>query len=76
MQKSVIMPCFDTKYAPLGNCIKGKALDDRIGCFILLELMKNTYPNDVYFVFTVQEEVGCRGARVAANVIQPQTAEL
>lgn len=66
--------CFDTKYAPLGNCIKGKALDDRIGCFILLELMKNTYPNDVYFVFTVQEEVGCRGARVAANVIQPQTA--
>jgi len=41
------------------DIITGKALDDRIGCYILLELLKNLItPNEVYFVFTVQEEIG------------------
>ena len=63
---------FDTAFAEFGDgCLKGKALDDRCGCAILLELMEHTYRNDVYFCFTVQEEVGCRGAKIAANRIAP-----
>lgn len=63
---------FDTEFAEFGDgCLKGKALDDRCGCAILLELMGHTYRNDIYFCFTVQEEVGCRGAKIAANRIMP-----
>jgi putative aminopeptidase FrvX len=53
--------------------IVAKALDDRIGCFIAIEALKklNNPYNDVYFVFTVQEEVGLRGATVAAERIKP-----
>ena len=46
--------------------IKSKALDDRIGCAILLDLMKENYDKNIYFIFTVQEEVGCRGAKVVS----------
>lgn len=55
------------------NNITSKAIDDRIGCYIMIEALKkieNPY-NDIYFVFTVQEEVGLRGATVAANRISP-----
>jgi len=48
-------------------------MDDRIGCVVAIEAMKrlqNT-PHDVYFVFSVQEEVGTRGAEAAANRIDP-----
>lgn len=59
---------FDTKSAEFGkNCIKAKALDDRCGCFIILELLKKKYKNDVYFCFVVQEEIGVRGATVASR---------
>lgn len=54
--------------------ICSKSLDNRIGCYQLLEaLMENdgTYPNDVYYVFCVQEELGCRGSKAAAERIQP-----
>jgi len=46
------------------NNITGKALDDRIGCYILVEALKkiNKPYNDLYFVFSTQEEVGLRGA--------------
>jgi putative aminopeptidase FrvX len=57
----------------MGNRVIAKAMDDRIGCVVLLESakrLKNT-PNEVYFVFTVQEEVGCRGAETAAYAIDP-----
>lgn len=57
----------------LGNRIVGKALDDRIGCVILIEAareLKET-PHEVHFVFTVQEEVGLRGARTAAYGLNP-----
>ena len=58
---------FDTQFFNLeNNAVAAKALDDRAGCYILTELMKNSYKDDIYFVFTVQEEVGCRGAKVAA----------
>ena len=58
---------FDTEFFTLeNNGIAGKALDDRAGCYILTELMKSEFKDDIYFVFTVQEEVGCRGAKVAS----------
>ncbi len=66
---------FDGEYTEFGNnLIKSKALDDRVGCAILLELMKDDYDSDIYFVFSVQEEVGLRGATVAAYNIKPDLA--
>ena len=58
-----------------GTRYAGRPLDDRIGAAILVEAareLKDTdCPNDIYFVFTVQEEVGCRGSQTAAFGIQP-----
>ena len=54
--------------------ISAKTFDDRVGCFMLIEaLRQNTgdCPNDVYYVFSVQEEVGCRGSKTAAEQIVP-----
>ncbi len=66
---------FDGEYTPFGkNLVKSKALDDRVGCAILLELMKEEYDSDIYFCFTVQEELGCRGAVIVANRINPDIA--
>ena len=66
---------FDGEYTEFGeNLVKSKALDDRVGCAILLELMKEQYHHDMYFVFTVQEEIGLRGATVATNSIKPDIA--
>lgn len=62
----------------MGNCINGKSLDNRISVYILVEVIKNLknkqLPFDTYFTFTVQEEVGLRGAQVAALNIQPNVA--
>ncbi len=66
---------FDGEYTAFGeNMIKAKALDDRTGCAIMMELMKDEYESDMYFVFSVQEEVGLRGANVAAHNINPDIA--
>ena len=54
--------------------IKAKAIDDRCGCASMLELLESELPCDCWFAFTVQEEVGCRGASVAANIVQPDVA--
>ncbi|MBI5872278.1 M28 family peptidase [archaeon] len=56
--------------------ISGKALDDRIGCYILIQLAKKLKKskNEVYFVFTVQEEIGLYGARTSAYEIEPDWA--
>ena len=51
---------------------KAKALDDRIGCGVMLKLLEQELPCDCTFVFTVQEEVGTRGAYVAARLVQPE----
>jgi putative aminopeptidase FrvX len=51
--------------------LKAKALDDRAGCVIQMELLKEVWPFELVACFTVQEEVGLRGARVAANSVQP-----
>ncbi len=66
---------FATEFAEMGDgMVKGKALDDRAGCALLAELIKRDYPVDLYGVFTVQEEVGLRGARVAAYAVEPDIA--
>ena len=54
--------------------VKGKAFDDRVGCALVAELLKLDYPFDLYAAFTAQEEVGLRGARVAAYAIDPDVA--
>ncbi len=67
---------FDADSFENENVIVSKALDDRLGCYILMEVMKNLPETDceVYFVFTCQEEVGLRGARVAGFDISPDIA--
>lgn len=54
--------------------IRSKAIDDRIGCAIMLELLKEELPYDVTFAFLVQEEVGLRGAKAAAYSVNPDIA--
>lgn len=51
--------------------VKAKAIDDRAGCATMVELIESELPCDCWFAFTVQEEVGSRGATVAARSIQP-----
>ena len=66
---------FDTEPLHLGdNAFSGKALDDRVGCYILAELLKEDLPISVWGVFTVQEEIGLRGAGPAAYKIKPSLA--
>ena len=74
---------FATKFGRLGGqsrsrndrgVVKGKAFDDRAGCAVLLELLKEDYPVELAVVFTVQEEIGLRGARVAAYAANPDLA--
>lgn len=54
--------------------IRAKALDDRVGCFILINLIKSELPFDAYFTFVVQEEVGLRGAKTAVYQVNPDAA--
>ncbi len=57
----------------MGNCVNCKSIDNRISVFILIETLRKlkSVPYDIYAVFTVQEEVGIRGAGVAAHQIEP-----
>ena len=54
--------------------LKAKALDDRIGCMLLIELIKSELEYDAYFAFNVQEEVGLRGAKCSAYSVNPDYA--
>ncbi len=74
---------FATQFGRLGGqdapderwgLVKGKALDNRAGCAILLELLQAAYPVELVAVFTVQEEIGLRGAKVAAYSAAPDIA--
>ena len=66
---------FSAKAKPFGqNCFMGKALDNRLGCYILAELLKLDLPISIWGVFTVQEEVGLRGSGVAAYQVKPDLA--
>ncbi len=59
----------------MGDCVNGKSLDNRVSVYILLEMLRELKdvetPYDIYAVFSVQEEVGVRGAEVAAHQINP-----
>ncbi|WP_312812257.1 M42 family metallopeptidase [Sedimentibacter sp.] len=70
------MCVFKSEYYETNDCVICRAADDRIGCYILIEALKNhpSTDNDVYYVFSVQEEVGCRGAKTAAYQINPDLA--
>lgn len=58
----------------MGTTLKAKAIDDRAGCFIMIELIKSTLEYDCTFTFVVQEEVGLRGAKAAAYTVDPDFA--
>jgi len=66
---------FTTPFRELGPTVSGKAFDDRAGCAVLVELVRGErFGFDLHAVFTVQEEVGLRGAQVAAYAIEPHCA--
>ena len=62
----------------MGSRVLGRPLDDRIGCAVLLGIAERlktvSLEDDVYYVFSTQEEVGCRGAMPAAFTVQPDIA--
>jgi len=65
---------FVRPFGDLGRRITAKALDDRIGCAVLIQTLRQLAdsPHDVYFVFSTQEEVGLRGARTSAYGVEPE----
>ena len=63
---------FDSKFLEFGvDCVKAKAIDDRVGCAVMLQLLRQELPYDTYFAFVVAEEIGSRGATVAAQRVAP-----
>ena len=63
---------FDSKFLEFGvDCVKAKAIDDRVGCAVMLQLLRQDLPYDTYFAFVVAEEIGSRGATVAAQRVAP-----
>ncbi len=67
---------FDSTYSELSETVvRGKAFDDRVGCSLLIDVLQGgPYPVDIIAAFTVQEEVGLRGAKVAAQIHAPDVA--
>lgn len=72
---------FDSEFYEFGNeLVKGKALDDRMGCAAMIEMMRSLKADpisenaDVCFCFTVREEIGLSGARAAAYRLRPHVA--
>lgn len=70
---SYVVPKQDLENLGNKDLISGKALDDRVGCYILIELAKKLKKSqyDIYYVFTVQEEIGLHGSRASAYEITP-----
>lgn len=64
---------FERPFTDMGNRVVSKALDNRVGVAIMVEALKQLKrtPHQLYFVFSVQEEVGVRGATTAAFGIDP-----
>lgn len=66
---------FASDYCEFGDgFIKSKALDDRIGCMLMIELINSDLEYDTYFCFNVQEEVGLRGSGCSAYAVKPDVA--
>lgn len=62
------------EYVQMGNKIKAKAIDDRVGCAILISLLTKETDYDFYAAFSVQEEVGLRGAKAVTFTVDPDSA--
>jgi putative aminopeptidase FrvX len=64
---------FDRPFADFGERVAAKSMDDRIGCAVAIEALRNlgSSPHDIYVAFTTQEEVGTRGAQTSAYGIDP-----
>ena len=66
---------FSGPFLELGEeCILGRALDNRAGCALLVELIQAELPYDCHFAFTTQEETGCTGGATAAYALSPEIA--
>lgn len=66
---------FDSEFTDLGKRrVKSKAIDDRAGCAMMIQLMHEELEYDTYFVFNVQEEIGLRGSAVSAFAVAPDFA--
>ncbi len=66
---------FATEFGYLSDtAVKGKSFDDRAGCAVLAEVLREDYAFTLYGAFTVQEEIGLRGAGVAAYALEPDFA--
>lgn len=67
--------CFRSDFICMGeNIIKSKAVDDRVGCAVLIEMILSDLEYDTWFVFTVREEIGLRGAGAATFSVDPDYA--
>jgi len=64
---------FERPFLDLGNRLIAKSMDDRIGCAVMIETLRalKSFPHELYFVFTTQEEVGLRGATTSAFGVDP-----
>lgn len=70
-----MLAAFDDTVVRFGDgFIKAKAIDDRTGCAAMVELLEGDLPCDCWFIFTVQEELGGRGAAPAAHTVEPEVA--
>ena len=66
---------FESEFVRFGDgFVKAKAIDDRIGCSIMLELLEKELPYDCTFCFVVKEEIGLKGAGCAAHRVKPDIA--
>lgn len=65
---------FVSEFEDLGDLVKAKAIDDRAGCAVLIELLKKDSEFDFWAVFSTAEEIGCRGAAAAAYTVAPDAA--
>lgn len=66
--------CFVSEFTQTTEMIRSKAIDDRFGCLVLIDLIKSELDFDTDFAFVVQEEVGLHGATVAAYTLDPDYA--
>ena len=67
---------FDSLFDTAHGMIKSRALDDRAGCAILIDLLKKPLPYDMLFAFVVQEETGLNGSKTAAYIADPDAASV
>ncbi len=67
--------CFDSDCFDFGDgFVKSKAIDDRAGCLIMMDMINSELEYDMWFAFTVQEEVGTRGAKAVTFTVEPDIA--